>query len=1216
MTQMNPLPPEEKTMDEYIPSSQVDSDIEGQKRNRMLNATWGASLLTVAGLLFVIVGFFIADINSWKDYILLGAPAVLFILGLTSISFLRRGRIVLGTGLIFVANLVMPLVESLFQTDIGLPVFIYTLVSSALLIWRTLPRASRRWASILAGIALVFIAGVEWANPPFRISPADELVAVIIAATSILTISFIIQSIRQAWGRSMRNKLLVAFIGVTLVATGALSVFMYITTTNNLQDNLERELSEVAISRAIRVGDLFNEQINQLTTLTLDDVLQQSIAEQNRSYEGDAAAIQAVLDARDTRWRAADEADNDRDFLVQQNLTNDVAEDVTEYQEAFPGNIEVFVTDIYGGMAGSTNRTSDYYQADEGWWQAAYSNGAGAVYIGEPEYDESADAIGVNIALPIRSRETGEIIGILRTTYMLSALETILADNIGETGSTDLFVPGEVTVSHVHEGGLEETVPGLFEQLQEVYGQGMVELVYEDVLSVVTQAPVQTLEGNPDIDNLGWVIAFHQHRDEAFAPINAQVRGLVIVMAIVVALAAAAAFGFSIFLVRPIIQLTQTAEEVSAGDLDSRAEVTTTDEVGTLATAFNTMTSQLQETLGGLEQRVAERTQNLELAAEVGRSVSQVRELEVMLRDACDLILKEFDLYYVQVYLTDPSQTRLVLEAGTGEVGAQLLARSHSLPFNTASINGRAAVEKRTVVISDTAQSATFRPNVLLPDTRGEMAVPLIVGENVVGVLDMQTTVPGVLNEEVLPAFEALAGQLAVAVQNANLVAEAEQARAEVEAQARRLVRQGWDEHLDAIHKPEQIGYVFDRTEVTPLEDIEETELPEGKAVSAPISLTGEMLGSLLVEIDEERQNEQTSELVNTVARLVAQQLENLRLLESSERYRFEAEQTARRQTREGWQQYIQSRTEKGLGYLYDLTEVRPHSNGKDDPEALTLPLKAREETVGKLSIQGLAPDDRESFELASAVAERLGTVIENLRLSEQTKQSLALTDELYGISQSVNEADSEAELLEALAKPAMEAGATGANLMYIDMNAEGNPEWSEIVAGWRSEGEDPIPVGTRFYLPDLPFSKLWMADPENPLLVSDTETDERLDEGTRAAIKQGDTRAIAIIPLTRGQEQVGLVSLSWDQPHEFGQHEKETYAAIIGLASPAVHGRRLFGQAQKQAERETMLNTINQKIQSATSVEAVLQIAARELGHALGAPMTIAQLSMKDQKN
>jgi GAF domain-containing protein len=213
-----------------------------------------------------------------------------------------------------------------------------------------------------------------------------------------------------------------------------------------------------------------------------------------------------------------------------------------------------------------------------------------------------------------------------------------------------------------------------------------------------------------------------------------------------------------------------------------------------------------------------------------------------------------------------------------------------------------------------------------------------------------------------------------------------------------------------------------------------------------------------------------------------------------------------------------------------------------------------------------------------------------------------------------MNDAVSESEILEALARPAREAGAFSANLMYIDVDSEGNPEWTEIVADWRLEGEAPIPIGTRFYLPELPFAKLWIGDPNNPIMVSNVSTDDRLDDATRAAMEQGGSKAITIIPLTRGQERVGLVTLNWDQPHEFKQNEKETYTAIIGLASPAVHSRRLFEQAQKQAERETMLNTISQKIQNATSVESVLQIAARELGHALGAPMTVAQLNIKDQ--
>ena len=276
------------------------------------------------------------------------------------------------------------------------------------------------------------------------------------------------------------------------------------------------------------------------------------------------------------------------------------------------------------------------------------------------------------------------------------------------------------------------------------------------------------------------------------------------------------------------------------------------------------MTSRLQETLQGLEQRVAERTQNLELAAEVGRSVSQVRDLDVMLQDACELISKKVRPV-LRAGLPDQSQPDYPATAGRYGRGRCAIARTRSQSAAQYRLDQRSRGAGKTHGGDRRyCSKLSFRPNPLLPDTRGEMAVPLIVGEKVVGVLDMQTSHPGILNEEVLPAFEALAGQLAVAIQNANLVAEARAARAEVEAQARRLVRASWGEHLDAIHKPEQFGFVFDRNEVTPLAETEETQLPEdGQAVSAPISLTGEMLGSLVVEIDEEqpeRTNQRTGQ--------------------------------------------------------------------------------------------------------------------------------------------------------------------------------------------------------------------------------------------------------------------------------------------------------------------------------------------------------------------
>ena len=104
-------------------------------------------------------------------------------------------------------------------------------------------------------------------------------------------------------------------------------------------------------------------------------------------------------------------------------------------------------------------------------------------------------------------------------------------------------------------------------------------------------------------------------------------------------------------------------------------------------------------------------------------------------------------------------------------------------------------------------------------------------------------------------------------------------------------------------------------------------------------------------------------------------------------------------------------------------------------------------------------------------------------------------------------------------------------------------------------------------------------------------------------------------MPLLVGDQLLGVLDVQSDQVHAFTDEDANVQLTLASQVAIALQNAHSFAQAQKQAEREAMLNVINQKIQSATSVEAVLQIAARELGHALGAPMTIAQLSMKDQE-
>ena len=393
---------------------------------------------------------------------------------------------------------------------------------------------------------------------------------------------------------------------------------------------------------------------------------------------------------------------------------------------------------------------------------------------------------------------------------------------------------------------------------------------------------------------------------------------------------------------------------------------------------------------------LADRTRDLELASEVSRVITgKVANLDEMLEAAVNGIRTRFELYYTQVYLADPSGRSIVLRAGTGEVGERLLQRGHRLLVGSGSLNGRAAAEKKTVIVTDTRQSASFMPNVLLPNTRSEMAVPLIVGDRVIGVLDMQSEQPDSLNETNLAAFEALAGQLAIAIQNAALFAQVEEARSEVEAQVSRTTKQDWRDFMNAIERGQKIGYASDQTATVVLDERALAKTPDG-TTSVPIQVTGARVGELQLAGEPGRDwTSGETELVQVIATQLGEHLNNLRLLAESRRFQAEAEEATRRLTREGWDSYLLAHSAEAAGFAFDRNEVRPlHKKKKSDPSDRIQPLTVRDEVIGELAISDIGSSEEAADELIPAVAAQLSAHIENLRLSVNNMNLLKSSEE------------------------------------------------------------------------------------------------------------------------------------------------------------------------------------------------------------------------------
>jgi putative methionine-R-sulfoxide reductase with GAF domain/HAMP domain-containing protein len=737
-----------------------ESTLEARKR---------IATIIAAVLLVTLVVF---DIFSTYNYLAQPNTFLLFAMLLSFVAtastgvstwLIRNGRVNSGTWGLILTNLIALFLSPLLGAGLG---FVYGI--TAIIVTAVISQGLERkqvgraiLAGIGVGIATIFLDILLPASN--NANPNNGFTYIILG---FLIVALLIIVARQFTGYTLRNKLLVAFIGITVIATGMLSAYTITTTTNALQASLERDLSGVANSHATQIGDLFNEQIDKLTTLSLNEILQQAVIEQNQSYTGTAAETQAEIDAKDAQWRAADKANNDLDPLVREHLTNPAALNLSEYRTAFPDNVEVFITDVQGGLVSSTNRTSDYNQADEAWWQAAYNNDQGEVYIGNPEFDESAGKLAIQFALPLRDRVNGKIIGILRTTYIMTPLAAILKQDVGETSSADIFIPGQ-TDSHIHEGLLEPIDPQVFEQLKAVAGQGLAEMNYEGVLSVVTQARINSRDRNPAVENLGWVVVFHQNQAEAFAPVNERLRGTTIVIVVVIFLAVLAAIFLAQALVRPLNQLTNTAQEIAAGNLNSQAQVTSADEIGILAVTFNNMTSQLRELIGSLEGRVAARTKDLEIVAEVSTATSTILQVDSLLQEVVNLTKERFNLYHSHIYLLDEAGENLVLASGAGEAGRIMVTEKRSIPLDREqSLVARAAREGKGVIVNDVTLAPDFLPNVLLPDTRSELAVPMIVGGRVIGVFDIQSDRVGRFTESDINIQTTLAAQVSTSIQN------------------------------------------------------------------------------------------------------------------------------------------------------------------------------------------------------------------------------------------------------------------------------------------------------------------------------------------------------------------------------------------------------------------------------------------------------------------
>jgi GAF domain-containing protein len=165
---------------------------------------------------------------------------------------------------------------------------------------------------------------------------------------------------------------------------------------------------------------------------------------------------------------------------------------------------------------------------------------------------------------------------------------------------------------------------------------------------------------------------------------------------------------------------------------------------------------------------------DLSVVAQVGIATATITDINELLQEVVDLSKRSFNLYHAHIYMIDPEGDTLQLTAGAGDVGRQMVSEGRSIPLNAEkSLVARAARTQRGVVVNDITEDPDFLANPLLPETRAELAVPMLIGNRVLGVLDVQSETIGRFTEVDVNIKTTLASQIAIAVQNARTFEEA-----------------------------------------------------------------------------------------------------------------------------------------------------------------------------------------------------------------------------------------------------------------------------------------------------------------------------------------------------------------------------------------------------------------------------------------------------------
>jgi PAS domain S-box-containing protein len=495
------------------------------------------------------------------------------------------------------------------------------------------------------------------------------------------------------------------------------------------------------------------------------------------------------------------------------------------------------------------------------------------------------------------------------------------------------------------------------------------------------------------------------------------------------------------------------------------------------------------------------RAAELEILRRISTMAATNIDIRQALQEAVNLIKISFDLYHAHVFLVNDTETGLVLRVGAEEAGPHMVAERYQIGINDAeSLIARAARGRQAIIENDLQSAPSYLANPYLPDSRSSLAIPMIIGDTLIGVFNVQSDNTNHFSEEDIRIHTTLAEQIALAWQNAQYFERSERAINELNVLMRRMTREGWEDYL--ANKKEKAQEFTYEPDITVDESVADPTAVDNTLLQHALTIQGESIGVLELDTPTEL-DEDAAEIIAEVSERLSMHLENLRLSEQTQEALAQTELQASR--------------------------------------------------LGLLNEMGAELGTARTFEEILEVAGQY-----TFKMFDNSGTSLAMLQP------------------------------DGETLDLFVLNADGQSFLSDEDL---TIDNSALGISMRTQL-----TQRLSHDPES----------EYVD--IRSLSQQG-LQSFMTTPLIARGRVIGTVNIGSLKRYGFNINDENLFQQIGALLAATIESRQLLAEAQRQAQRERLVNDITQKIQGAVTVEAALQVAIQELGQALQARHTEVEL-------